>query len=132
MLTPPVAPAAFVSSALAKSPFLKTAVEQVKPAIAGFIVPIAFIWAPAILGEPRNIAVELPMLACLIGSMILFQAAFVGYLLVPTTTAERVLSCLFGLLILAAIMLQNLPLAIIGVILGLGLAFFQRRRSKRR
>lgn len=129
MLTPPVAPAAFVSSALAGSPFMKTALEQVKPAIAGFIIPIAFIWAPAILGEPKNLISEILLLLCLTGAIILFQAAFVGHLMRTTTTPERGLCALFGLLILAAIIMQNVPLAVLGVLLGVGVAFYQSRRS---
>ncbi|MDP2644219.1 MAG: TRAP transporter fused permease subunit, partial [Desulfobacterales bacterium] len=91
MLTPPVAPAAFVASALAGAPFMQTALEQVKPAIAGFIIPLAFIWAPAILGEPKNLVLEVVLILCLTGAIILFQAAFVGYLTRAATVIERFL-----------------------------------------
>ncbi|MFQ5826969.1 MAG: TRAP transporter permease, partial [Dehalococcoidia bacterium] len=68
MLTPPVAPAAFVSSALAGSTFMRVAVEQVKPALAGFVLPLAFIWTPMVLGEPKNIWEEMPMLLSLMAA----------------------------------------------------------------
>jgi len=128
MLTPPVAPAAFVASALAGAPFMKTAIEQVKPAFAGFVIPLAFIWAPAILGEAKDLALEVVLILCMTGAIILFQAAFVGYLTTPATGFDRCLYTLFGLLTLGGIVTQNVFLAVTGVLLGIGMGFYQKRR----
>ena len=44
---------AFVAAAIAGTTYMKVAVEQVKPAIVGFIMPLTFIWAPVVLLKPK-------------------------------------------------------------------------------
>ncbi len=132
MLTPPVAPAAFVSSALAGSTFMKTAVEQVKPAVAGFIVPLAFIWMPIVLLETGgSLWFQGLMILCLIGAILLLQAAFVGYFFRGTTAFERASCAILGVMILAGVVWQSLPLAIGGVLLAVILTLYQIRLGHR-
>ncbi|MFH1002973.1 MAG: TRAP transporter large permease subunit, partial [Chloroflexota bacterium] len=52
MLTPPVAPAAIIASQIAGASYLKTAVECVKPAIIGFLIPFIFVANPVFLAQP--------------------------------------------------------------------------------
>jgi len=56
MVTPPVAIAALVAAKLAGGKFVKTGIEATKAAIGGFIVPYLIIWCPAIILEPRGMA----------------------------------------------------------------------------
>ncbi|MDP2646084.1 MAG: hypothetical protein Q8P24_14185, partial [Desulfobacterales bacterium] len=70
------------------------------------------------------------LILCLTGAIILFQAAFVGYLTRAATVIERFLYTLFGLLTLCGIVTQSLFLALAGMALGVGAGFYQKRRVR--
>jgi len=128
-VTPPVAQAAFVAAALAGTTYMKVAVEDLKPAIAGFLVPIAFVWIPLVLGSPNNLLIEIPMLICFSWSLVLIQAVFVGYFWKNTTLPERILCGVIGAAIIVGIILGSLPAAVAFSLAGGGLAFYQSRRK---
>jgi TRAP transporter 4TM/12TM fusion protein len=87
-LTPPVALGAFVAAGLAKASFWRVGFTSVKLSVAGFLVPMIFVYRPGLLlvGAPLKIilatAVGFVVIACL-------ASALEGYLLRPLHFVER-------------------------------------------
>jgi len=50
-LTPPMAPAALVASGLAKASFFKTALQAIRIAAAGYLIPFMFVYDSSLLGQ---------------------------------------------------------------------------------
>lgn len=76
-ITPPVALAAFAASGIAGSHPMKTGVNAVKIALAGFIVPYAFVYNPELLfiGEPSKLLVCRFVVTAILGTFSLACAA---------------------------------------------------------
>lgn len=112
-ITPPVALASFAAASLAKAPMWDTALQAVRLAIAGFIVPYMFVYGPALLVGLRPWQdTLLALFTGTIGTMCLAGAA-IGYLLRPATLLER------GILLAAALTLIRPGL--VTDVVGLGL-----------
>ena len=97
-LTPPVALGAYAAAGISGGDPNRTAFTGFKLALAGFIIPFAYVYNPALLtiGHPAMIAVS--FFVCLLGVFLL--AAFIeGYLLTTCRIWER------GLLLVASISL---------------------------
>lgn len=90
-ITPPVALASFAAAGLAKAPMWDTAIQAVRLAIAGFIVPYMFVYGPAILvGQAPWQHTVLALATGTIGTLCLAGVA-IGYLLRPASLLERLL-----------------------------------------
>lgn len=90
-ITPPVALASFAAAGLAKAQMWDTAIQAVRLAIAGFIVPYMFVYGPAMLvGQGPWQHTALALATGTIGTLCLAAAA-IGYLLRPATIPERIL-----------------------------------------
>ncbi len=50
-LTPPTAPAPLIASRVAGSSFLKTAIQAIRIAAPGYVIPFMFVYEPALLGQ---------------------------------------------------------------------------------
>jgi TRAP-type uncharacterized transport system fused permease subunit len=122
MLTPPVAPSALVSSRLAQTSFMKTAIEEVKPAIAGFLVPFMIVWCPILIMEPQvSLLLGLLRLLALIVAILGIQVGLNGYYLVSCRPLERALSFVGAALLFLGAPLEGFRLFIS---VGLGGAIF--------
>ncbi|UCF57436.1 MAG: TRAP transporter fused permease subunit [Deltaproteobacteria bacterium] len=122
MLTPPVAPAAVVSSSLARTSFMKTAIEEIKPAIAGFLVPFMIIWCPILIMEPQaSLLLGLLRLLALIIAIICIQVGINDHYFVPCRPFERVSSFLSAALLFLGAPFQSYALF---TSCGLGAAIF--------
>ncbi|MCK6210539.1 TRAP transporter permease [Georgenia sp. EYE_87] len=89
-ITPPVALAAFTAAGISGAPPHATAFEAVRLALAGFLIPYAFIYSPGLLliGGPSEIAQA--FISCLMG-IIALAAAVTGYLFAPLKLPWRAL-----------------------------------------
>lgn len=78
-LTPPVAVAAYAAAGLAEANPLKTAALAVRLGLIAFLVPFAFVYAPALLllGDPLEVVLALASAAF---GVVLAAAAFEGFL----------------------------------------------------
>ncbi len=59
-ITPPVAPSTLIACSIAKSPFLKTALQGVRLVLGAYVVPFLFIFQPALLGQYSGEVWEIP------------------------------------------------------------------------
>lgn len=99
LLTPPVAPAAIISSRLAGATYISTAIEASKAGVVGFLVPYIFVMNPIFLMQPGEGLLE-GMLALLAGLVMVTSVAvaFVNYYFTRLNILERVLflTCAVG------------------------------------
>ena len=111
-ITPPVALAAYAGAGIAKTNPMTTAVEACKLGFAGFMVPFAFCYNPAMMmqgsvGEIISVAIS-----AIIGVAIM-SAGFQGWLLWKLNWLERIvfipgtLTDITGLVIAVALLLVN-------------------------
>ena len=103
-ITPPVALAAYAGAGIAKTNPMTTAVEACKLGFAGFMVPFAFCYNPAMMmqgsvGEIISVAIS-----AIIGVAIM-SAGFQGWLLWKLNWLERIVFIAGGLLMFSGIVI---------------------------
>jgi TRAP-type uncharacterized transport system fused permease subunit len=114
-LTPPVALAAFAAAPIARESGMKIAVQAVKIALAGFVVPYMAVYAPALMlqaggsimetvGFPLAVA-YIVFKACL--AVALWGAAAVGFLLRPLSWWERAFATVAAFSLVLAVPLTD-------------------------
>jgi TRAP-type uncharacterized transport system fused permease subunit len=97
-LTPPVALAAFAAAPMAKESGLKIGIQAVRIALAGFVVPFMWIYAPALLLQPGDAMAAAigfwPAVAYHVGrallAIALWGATTIGFMGVPLNWGERI------------------------------------------
>ena len=109
-LTPPVAVAAYAAASIAEDNPLYIAALAVKFALAAFLVPFVFVYAPALLldGPWQD---TLLTLGTAVPGFIILAAAIEGFMFRPRAPWERVLLGIAGF----ALILPSMRLAAIGV-----------------
>jgi TRAP-type uncharacterized transport system fused permease subunit len=112
-LTPPDAITAFAAANLAGSEMMSTGIEAFKLGIAGFLVPFAFVYQPALLLQGSWLSVGKAFALTAFG-VICLAAALIGFVWRPLNRVQRVL------LVVAAVLLV-FPAGGLEL-LGLGLA----------
>lgn len=110
-LTPPVALACFAAAPIARESGLKIAIQAIKVAAAGFVIPFMAVYSPALMlqdggataaavGYPAAVAYIVVKTGLAIG---LWGAAVIGFLAVRLSIAERVLAAAAAFTLLAAL-----------------------------
>jgi TRAP transporter 4TM/12TM fusion protein len=129
-VTPPVAMASLVASAIAGSPYIKTAVESCKVAVAGFLLPYLIIFCPSLIlqfSNPLDAAMQIAAttLLCFVFSILLLRYYF-SRLNKPELALVFISCIIFG----AYAYTHNTMLFILGVCLFIFISFQQwRKRS---
>ena len=98
-LTPPVCITVFTASAIAGSPWLKTAWDSMKLGIGGYIIPFYFLFMPGYLLEGSAWWVIYLIISGLV-AMFAIEAGAMGYLTRLSTPLERIIYIAAGLMIL--------------------------------
>ncbi|HSD50458.1 MAG TPA: TRAP transporter fused permease subunit [Candidatus Methylomirabilis sp.] len=122
-LTPPDAITAFAAANLAGSEMMATGIEAFKLGIAGFLVPFAFVYQPALLLQGSWPAVAKAFALTAIG-VVCLAAALIGFAWGPLTGTQRVL-------LIAASVLLVFPtrgMEILGLLLAGGTLVWMRTR----
>jgi TRAP transporter 4TM/12TM fusion protein len=124
-LTPPVAVAAYAAASIAEDNPLYIAALAVKFALAAFLVPFVFVYAPELLLQGPWHATLLALGTAVPGFIIL-AAAIEGFLFRPLAGWQRLLLGAAGL----ALVLPSMRLAVIGALVYAAFAgyFFVRHR----
>jgi len=118
-ITPPDAVGALVAAGMAGAGFWPTSFTAMRLATVGFVVPVVFVYRPALLflGSPLEIlwalAASLLLVVCL-------AAAFEGWLLVRLSRVERLALLGAGIALIPPVALANLvALAVAAAVLVL-------------
>ena len=96
-ITPPVALAAYAGAGIAKCSPMATAVEACKLGFAGFIVPFAFCYSPAMMMNGTPIEVITVFLSAFIGVSVI-SSGFQGWLFWKLNPFERLVFIAAGML----------------------------------
>ena len=96
-ITPPVALAAYAGAGIAKTSPMTTAIEACKLGFAGFIVPIAFCYNPAMMMQGSPVEIISVAVTAFIGVAIM-SAGFQGWLLWKCNYLERFIFIAAGML----------------------------------
>ena len=96
-ITPPVALAAYAGAGIAKCSPMTTAVEACKLGFAGFIVPFAFCYSPAMMMQGSFFEVLTVFLSAFIGVSII-SSGFQGWLFWKLNFVERLVFVAAGML----------------------------------
>lgn len=114
-VTPPIAIAALIASRLAGAPYIKTAIEAVKVAAAGFLIPIMLIYCPILVLQPQESIMAVTGLVGFMITILALQFSFVGYCFAEFNLLERALFLIVAALLITFIILQNYTLFAAGV-----------------
>ncbi len=125
-LTPPVALAAFAAAPMAKVSGMKIGVQAVKIALPGFVVPFMAVYDPALMLQPVPglsggaywLAVAYITVKASL-AIVLWGAAFIGYLRGTLNLAERLLMAgAAGLLVAAIPLTDELGFSLAALVVG--------------
>jgi TRAP transporter 4TM/12TM fusion protein len=132
LITPPVAPAAYVAAAIAGSPSMATGWTAMRFGWSAYIVPFLFVYAPAILMKGSLVDIVVVTLTSLFGIW-LICAAMVGYLARLLPFLMRLAFVLAGLMMLLPHQASKLMLAVntAGVVLGVLLLVYEFRLGRK-
>jgi TRAP transporter 4TM/12TM fusion protein len=97
-LTPPDAITAFAAANLAGSEMMATGIEAFKLGIAGFLVPFAFVYQPALLLQGSWPAVAKAFALTALG-VVCLAAALIGFVWGPLTWVQRALLAVAAVLL---------------------------------
>lgn len=124
-LTPPVALASFAAAGLSGGDPMKTGVASVKLAIAGFIVPFMFVYAPQLMLINTTLVegTTVALTGCL--GVFLIAVAVEGYFLAPVSMLLRAVATVGALLLIK----PGMDTDIIGIAVMAALWFFQRKKA---
>jgi TRAP transporter 4TM/12TM fusion protein len=128
-LTPPVALAAFAAAPIAKESGFKIGFQAMKIAMPGFVIPFMAVYDPALMLQPvQGVTGGAYALAAIyiIGkallAIILWGAAFIGFLRTDVSLIERLLmATAAGLLVAALPLTDELGFAVAALAIGLHL-----------
>ena len=96
-ITPPVALAAYAGAGIAKTSPMSTAVEACKLGFAGFLVPFAFCYSPAMMMNGTPIEIISVFVSAFIGTAII-SGGFQGWLFWKLNFVERIILVAAGTL----------------------------------
>ncbi|WP_034856838.1 TRAP transporter permease [Sinorhizobium sojae] len=126
-LTPPVALACFAAAPIARESGLKIAIQAIKVAAAGFVIPFMAVYSPALMlqdggataaaiGYPAAVAYIILKTGLAIG---LWGAAVIGFVVVRLGVVERLLAAAAAFTLLAALPLTDEIGFALAVVFGL-------------
>ncbi|MCZ8258822.1 MAG: TRAP transporter fused permease subunit [Beijerinckiaceae bacterium] len=136
-LTPPVALAAFAAAPIAKESGMKIGIQAVKIALPGFVIPFMAVYDPSLMLQPVKglagmdyaLAVAWIVIKATL-AIILWGAAFTGYLQHALAAWERMLAVAAAALLVAAVPLTDeIGLALSAFVIGHHLWRGRRKRA---
>jgi TRAP transporter 4TM/12TM fusion protein len=131
LITPPVAPAAYVAAAIAQAPSMATGWTAMRFGWAAYIVPFLFVYSPAILMKGSVADIAMVTFTSLFGIW-LICAAMTGYFTRLLPAASRASFVVAGVMMMLPHQASALMLwvNILGVALGIVLVFLEYRKRK--
>jgi TRAP transporter 4TM/12TM fusion protein len=132
LITPPVAPAAYVAAAIAQAPSMATGWTAMRFGWSSYIVPFLFVYSPAILMQGSVVDIVAVTATSLFGIW-LICAAMTGYFTRVLSVPSRFLFALAGIMLLSPHQASELMLWInvAGAIIGVALIAREMRATRR-
>lgn len=126
-ITPPIALAAFAAAPIAGANPLGASVQAAKLGVAAFVIPVMFVYQPALLmiGDPLTVIWSTATAAL---GLTALAAAFVGYFLSPISLPARLAMVVGAFMMIAPEGMTDL----LGLTLAAGAAFLDHRFGARR
>lgn len=124
-ITPPVALAAYAASGISGGNPLMTGVVAAKLAIAAFIVPYIFVYAPVLLMVNATPAEVISAAISAIAGMWGLGIAMIGYWYADVNPVMRVVAFIGGIMLIDPGLLTD----VIGIAILVGIYFIQRRKA---
>jgi TRAP transporter 4TM/12TM fusion protein len=126
LITPPVAPAAYVAAAIAQAPSMATAWTAMRFGWSSYIVPFLFVYSPAILMQGSVLDIVVVTISSIFGIW-LICAAMVGYFARVLPLHKRILFALAGIMLLSPHQVSDLLLwiNILGAVGGVALMAYE-------
>jgi len=113
-VTPPVAAAVFVAAGLAGSEVVRTGIVACRLAIAAFLAPFMFVYAPALLLQAPPMEIVVTSVASAIG-VVALAAGIGGYFARPASLIDRAMLLAAGvLLVVPGLVTDALGLGLLG------------------
>ena len=131
LITPPVAPAAYVAAAIAQAPSMATGWTAMRFGWSSYIVPFLFVYSPAILMQGSVVDIVAVTLTSLFGIW-LICAAMTGFFTRVLPLGMRVLFALAGIMLLSPHQASEalLWINIAGALGGSGLIAYELRARR--
>ena len=131
MLTPPIALAAFAAATISEEKPMKTGFEAMRLGWVAYVIPMLFIFTPALIMKGSTFEILLAFVVAVIG-VYFISVAIVGYFHNKVGGLLRWALLLAGVLAMMPeqlLSLGYLPTAV-GVLAGIGLLFMMRQQAK--
>jgi len=125
-VTPPVAVAAYAGAGIAGGNTMKTGLNALRLAIAGFMIPFIFALDPALLGLGGNWFHTVLLIITSLAGVLALGSAAGGYLLTLTKPIERIMLIVSAILLLTPNILTDIP----GIMILLVVLYIQNTRQK--
>ena len=125
-LTPPDAITAFAAANLAGSEMMSTGIEAFKLGIAGFLIPFAFVFQPALLLQGTLIQIVKASALTSLG-VICLAAALIGHIWSHLNWLHRLLFMAAS----ALLVFPSIGFEVVGIVLALGLFIWARMKKDR-
>ena len=126
-VTPPVAVAAYAGAGIAGGNTMKTGLNALRLAIAGFMIPYIFALDPGLLGLSGNWFHTIVLILTSLAGVLALGSAAGGYLLNRTKLFERILLVISAILLVTPNIVTDIP----GVIILAVVMYAQHLRQKR-
>jgi TRAP transporter 4TM/12TM fusion protein len=126
-VTPPVAVAAYAGAGIAGGNTMKTGLNALRLAVAGFMIPYIFALDPGLLGLSGNWFHTIVLILTSLAGVLALGSAAGGYLLDRTKPFERILLVISAILLVTPNILTDIP----GIIILLVVLYIQNTRQKK-
>jgi TRAP transporter 4TM/12TM fusion protein len=130
-ITPPVAFLAIVGAKLAGASYMKTAVETIKIAGIGLLLPFMFIYSPVLLLSPVDLFHAVTGIVACVLLIMAGQFSYTGYFLTWCNTAERLLWFITMATLFLFLPMRNAFVFLAGVGVFFILSLLQYHKKKR-
>lgn len=125
MITPPVALATYAAAAIAKTDIWKTGLVGFRLALAGFLVPYAFVYNNSLLATGPISEIVWVTITATIG-VTLLASSIIGYFFRTATKLERILLFVAAILLITPEKITDF----IGMAIGILVIIIQKKRKK--
>ena len=131
LITPPVAPAAYIAAAIAQAPSMATGFTAMRFGWSSYIVPFLFVYSPAILMQGSVIDIVAVTVTSLFGIW-LICAAMTGYFARTMNWKLRILFAAAGIMLLSPHQASELMLwiNIAGALAGIALVAYELKARR--